>query len=284
MNKLKNSLIDKLIKANPKSSETQMLLVMSKYQDENGMVWDVSAQNVSREAGISIQSFYNALYSLEEKEIISILKRKNGITVKLVDNDFSNKDFSIGYFNVAKFDFSDPKFSMLPGKAKLMYLYLSRYTQGIHYGLHKGYEFFAELLNVSVRTIRWYFYLLKSRKLLGIGIKRNKAYNYEMNLKITQFLKIQFPQYHENELKYENMKSYIYHNFKRYMPHNPQKLLNDIITIMNQKRAQKDTNFFSKIIDAIDESVLIITQQSGVPVLNAAHINKCLTRRLSMPH
>ena len=121
MQKLKYKVIEKLNTMNATSGEINLLILLSKYQDEKGFVSGVYYKEVCEKLKISYQLFYDLLRSLNYKRIISYEKGSYlDYDVKILDNDFSNENFHDGYFNMNHKIFSNFKFFSLKAKEKLL--------------------------------------------------------------------------------------------------------------------------------------------------------------------
>lgn len=157
MYKLKNSYIDKMIAAKVSKSEIAFLLYLADSQDERGKVHSVYYKDVCEALGISIQKFYDIRVSLAEKNLIRFEKENPAdFMVQLLGNDFSTKDFSCGYLNVASKEFRSKKFTDLKAGAQLLYLFTQRLLNGKHMGVLKFYEDFCEMFQVTRKTLQIY--------------------------------------------------------------------------------------------------------------------------------
>lgn len=282
MYKLKNSYIDKMIANKLSSKEIDFVLHIALYQDESGCVESVYYLDVCKAIKISYQKFYDILYSLYDKGMI-IYEKKNysDFAVTLQGNSFDDVDYTSknvpGYVNVAQNEFNDEQFMSLKAGSKLLYLYSQRFINGKHMLVENFYNEFCRLFNVVRKTMQYYVHELKEAKLLFINIKRNMAYHYEMMMKRSTVLyrkQMDIPS--ENHTYENNIASLIRRNFKRYLPDpaagDP---LNQIASLVTQKRSKQHKNIVDLLINAIKSS---IKQQKDEgqknPILNAALVNK----------
>lgn len=285
MYKLHNTFIDKMIEKKLTSKEIDFVLYIANYQDQSGKVMSVYYKDVCEGIHISVQKFYDILNDLSQKEILTYKKEEYAdVSVVLNGNDFTDKDFSNGYLKVGAIDFQNEKFAKLKAGSKLLYLYMQRFTNGKHAKVAKFYEDFSELLGVKKKTIQAYIHELKNAALLFVSLKRNKAYNYEMNIRNSTVIhrKLRVP--HEIEGHTSNFSSFISRNFKRMLPKDKdkaQKAIQDTVNLIDSQRAKKYNDFTDRVVAAIKESFRIqILEGKKKPVLNAAYVNKCLTESL----
>jgi hypothetical protein len=101
MSKISYQLVDKIIQY-ATGGEIDLILYLARRQNAFGNVRGIYYKDICMELGICKQTFYNALYGLEKKEIIYI-DWTNGRdwNITLIDNVFlSYKDFKKGYLNI----------------------------------------------------------------------------------------------------------------------------------------------------------------------------------------
>ena len=272
------------------SKEVDFLLYIARYQSEAGIVYSVYYKDICNAINISIQKFYDILRCLQLKGLIEYRKENQvDYCITLINNDFRDKDFSHGYLNVVYQDFQKPEFTALKSGAKLLYLYMQRFTEGRHMKLQRFYDEFCERFHVVKKTLQEYlrglnkvFYVISKRK-------RNKAYNYEVCLKNGKTLHYNDDEKHrlgtENDFYKSNISQMIRNNFRKYLPdvlEKQNKILADIAGLC--------INFFSSdtfdapllIVNAIKDSLRIqLEEGKEKPQLNAAHVNICLTMLLN---
>ena len=284
MNKLKNSYIDKMVDQQLSSKEIDFILYIAKYQNESGIISSVYYKDVCSAINISIQKFYDIVNSLQEKDLISTEKiSRADICVTLIGNSFYDKDFSVGYLNVASMDLQNQKFCNMKAGSKLLYLYMQRFIQGKHMLVQNFYEGFCKLFQRSKKSIQVYLHELKANYYLFISKKRNRAYNYEMTIKNSTVLnksKLDVP--YEKDGFIDNIKELIKRNFGQALPEqNQDKVLNDIAGLAVTKKAECYQNIAILIVDAVKASLLQQKKEKKQrPVLNAALINMHLSKAM----
>ena len=269
------------------SKEIDFILYIANYQDDSGKVMSVYYKDICEQINISIQKFYDILNSLSEKGIITYKKEEYAdVSVIINDNDFTGKDFKKGYLKVAKTNFQDEKFTSLKAGSKLLYLYMQRFTAGKHSFVAKFYSDFCKLLGVKKKTVQAYIHELKAASLLFVSLKRNKAYNYEVNVKNSTVLHYKNNLPHESEGRLSNLSAFIRRNFRRMLPKSSSKAdkaVRDIVNLTDTQRAKEYPDFTQRIVDAIKESFRIqLSEGKDKPIINAAYVNKCLTEKLQI--
>lgn len=287
MYKLKNSYIDNMISAKLSSREIDFILYIARFQDDSGTVWSVYYKEICEAIHISIQKFYDIIDSLTDKGLITWKKENPAdIVVSLIGNDFSSKDFSSGYLNVAKKDFQSEKFLKMKAGSKLLFLYLQRFINGKHMLVQNFYDEFCRIFKVTAKSLQQYLHQLKKNFFLFISKKRNRAYRYEMTMKNSTVLdhKSHFDIGREKEGYFANLGDMIKRKYKRFLPDkDPDRVINDVIRLMDSERIRGLGDFMSYILRAIESS---INQQRSEgkkhPWLNAALINKKLTKIIEM--
>lgn len=287
MYKLKNSYIDQMIKNRTTSKEIDFLLYISMFQDEHGKVNSVYYKDVCESVGFSVQTFYDVIDSLQRKGLIRYYKVNSAdITVTLIDNDFSDGDFSCGYLKVSSKKFQDKRFLNLKWGSKLLYLYMQRFSSGRHMLVSEFYKRFCEFLGVTAKSIQRYLLELKNSALLFASRKRNKAYHYEMNLKNSTVLDLSEPDIMAESTAFtENICSLIQCNFKKYLPDNERKksiLLYNLASLSGQQRF-RGMDPIHYLIDTISLSLRIQKKEKRKSiVLSAPYVNKLMSERSSL--
>lgn len=282
MYKLKNTYIDRMISNKLTSKEIDFILHIAMYQDDTGRVVSVYYKDICTAIGVSNQGFYNILNSLKNKEMISYEKKHRAdIQVTLIDNDFSNKDFAEGYLKVAGSDFGSKKFRELKAGAKLLYLYMQRFTNGKHMFVQNFYKEFSKRFSIGKKCLQTWLTELKKRFLLFISVKRNKANNYEMMMKNSTVLHIKekkVPQEKQTFLK--NIEELVERNYFTKMPDNKREkanVLRDIAKLAEAERVKKHRNFPTFILKAVERSFGRQRDEGKKETkLNAALVNICL--------
>lgn len=282
MYKLKNTYIDRMINNKLTSKEIDFILHIAMYQDDTGRVISVYYKEICAAIDVSIQGFYNILNSLRDKKMISYEKKHRAdIQVVLIGNDFSGRNFEQGYLKVAGSDFGSKKFRDLKAGAKLLYLYMQRFTNGKHMLVQNFYEEFSRIFSIGKKCLQTWLTELKKKFLLFTSVKRNKANNYEMMMKnstVLQFKKEKVP--HEKLTYLHNIESFIERNFSTKMPKNKRdkdKTLRDIAKLAEADRVKKYINFPTFIFNAVERSFIRQKEEGKKePKLNAALVNICL--------
>lgn len=283
MYKLKNSYVDRMIDAGISKSEVAFILHVAQYQDDYGTVHSVYYKDVCAAIGISVQKFYDILASLSRKALI-LYEKVNAadFRVRLLDNDFSDNDFSGGYINVAEKDFHKDAFTGLKAGAQLLYLYSQRFANGRHMLLSNFYEEFCRKFRVKHKTLQIYVQELKEKKLLFISKKRNKAYNYEMTMRRSHCLDRKGIIPHEKDGYILNIKKLILANFGRYLTRADDKGVDNVASLAEQQRALAHRDFPSLIVGAIKDSFKLQREEKRKRFsFNAALVNKILTQKLA---
>lgn len=129
MQKIKSSVLQNLIDKRVTGKELDLILYMSRYQDEYGRCQGIYYREACDTLGMSFQSFYNVLLSLQDKGII-IVKRESRIDYDVIicGNNFADKDFSSGYINTNQKIFYSSEFYGLKANEKLLIMELMRIT------------------------------------------------------------------------------------------------------------------------------------------------------------
>ena len=282
MYKLKNTYIDRMISNKLTSKEIDFILHIAMYQDDTGRIISVYYKDICASIGVSNQGFYNILNSLRDKEMISYEKKyRADIQVTLLGNDFSNRNFEQGYLKVAGSDFGAKKFQELKAGAKLLYLYMQRFTNGKHMLVQNFYEEFSKIFSIGKKCLQTWLTDLKKKFLLFTSVKRNKANNYEMMMKNSTVLHLKKGKVpHEKQTFLKNIQELVERNFPRKMPNNKRekaKTLKDIAKLSEAQRVKKYINFPSFLLKAIENSFIRQKEEGKKePKLNAALVNICL--------
>ncbi len=172
-----------------KPTEMDLLYYLVFNQDNStGEVLGVKYKDVSEATGMVKQSFYNSLYSLQKKNIITYQRHEDGAfyTVKILDNDFpDNISRSKGYINLKRTVFHSKEFKELKPQEKYLVLYFYKRThenQGSFcIYVQNLYKNLTLLLGVTDRVVRSYLHSL--RQFFSIGIVRGKYYiTYKHNI------------------------------------------------------------------------------------------------------
>lgn len=183
MQKIKNSIIDKMIAAKVTSKEFDFVIYLSRFQNSRGRVAGIHYKELCEEMGMSYQSFYDVKQSLVEKGIISSESSERGDhDIVILDNEFRNEfDVKAGYINTNHNIFFMQEFYELKAGAKLLAAWLMKVCfagkSSFEIRLEKFYsEEYLEKFGVSKRMLHYYLMSLKNAELFSVGVKDGKYY------------------------------------------------------------------------------------------------------------
>ena len=164
MQKIKLTVLENLIKKKVTSKELDFILQISQYQNEAGEIRGVYYRDFSD--CMSIQSFYDVKASLKEKGIIEVKKNSDiDYDITILGNDFTDKDFSVGYISTSHAIFKNQKFKGLKANEKLLVMDLMKITYSNKgswkIGAHEFFKRYKELFGVTLRVIRSYMHSIK---------------------------------------------------------------------------------------------------------------------------
>lgn len=183
MQKLDFNIIDKLIAYHRAkkltSKELNLILYLSQYQEESGLVRGVYYKDVCSESGMSIQSFYAAKEALERKGIIKVTKSHyTDFDITINDNNWNERAFRESYLNTNCCLFKNPVFKKFSAGEKLLSILFLRINlvsnRSFEIGVDKFYREYSKKLGIKKRILQRYLHTLKS--LFAIGIKDGKYY------------------------------------------------------------------------------------------------------------
>lgn len=182
MRKLKASILDNLIRERVTSSEIDLVIWLSHYQNDEGLVRGVHYQSVCEELNIAFQTFYNAKNRLEDKKIIEVTESYPGdYDIRIVGNSFAGVDLRPGksaenYINTGLPVFYSKDFFTLCAKEKLLTMLFIKMARagGRSYriGTTNFFNKYTMLFGVKKRTLQ--NYITKIRTFFSIGIKDKK--------------------------------------------------------------------------------------------------------------
>lgn len=190
MQKLRRVVLDNMISAGLTGLQVDMMLYLSQYQDEYGRITGVYYRAVCKETGMSIQSFYNVLRSLQEKQLISMVKNdRTDWDIQILNNDchdFGNRRKLIGqYLNTNQSMLFCEPFRSLSGNAKMLAMFLLRrcgenshnkkYAAGFRQKPEGFFKALMEMLHVSKRVILSYLKDLEPLFSLGTMIDEHSG-------------------------------------------------------------------------------------------------------------
>ena len=175
MQKLKLSVIDKMITSKLTSAEVNFILVVSRYQDETGKVIGVYYKDICKELDISYQKFYDIKNSLVDKGIIRASKESyTDWDITICNNNFSNPDsYKEGYINTNHKIFFDKNFFALKAGEKLLAMHFLKICfagrGSVMIGVERFYKDYTKLFGISKRVIQ--NYMTSLRIFFSIGVK-----------------------------------------------------------------------------------------------------------------
>lgn len=183
MQKLKNSIVDKMIAARLTSNEIDFLIYVSRFQNDDGRVSGIHYKEVCEAMNMSYQGFYDVKNSLEEKGFISS-EKSNRIDhdITILNNGFrSEDDVKEGYINTNHNMFYREDFFALKAGAKLLAMHMMKVTfagkGSFDIGVDTFYDEktgFPKRFGVSKRVMR--NYLMQLKAFFSIGIKDKKYF------------------------------------------------------------------------------------------------------------
>lgn len=150
-------------------------------QDEKGKVKGVHYKDVVKDTGMCKQSFYNSMQELYEKGIIKKPEKIDDgsyYNIFIYDNDFSNKDFDLGYVNLQCKTFHQKKFKNMKSHEKYLVLYFLMCTHenssSFKIKPKTLYENLTKLFGITKRVVRSYIHSI--REFFSVGIKNELYY------------------------------------------------------------------------------------------------------------
>jgi len=180
MQKLKYSVLDKMILNKCTSAEVNFICHIAKYQKDDGTVQGVYYKKICEELDCADQTFYDVMKSLEKKKIIKRVKASYyDWDIVILDNDFTEaikRKFSEEedrYINLNHDIFYKKEFMGLKAGEKLLamkFLIICFSGKGSYnLGLKKFYKDYMKLFGVTKRALQNY---LKNLKIFfSIGVK-----------------------------------------------------------------------------------------------------------------
>ena len=183
MQKIKNSIVDRMIAQKCTANEINFLIYVSAYQDITGRVTGVHYKDVCDATGMSIQGYYDTKASLEEKGFIVCEKCDySDCDITIVGNAYDGEKYNRGgYINTSHNIFSQNEFYQLKAGAKLLALKLliiSFSGKGFfEIGVKKFYDKengYQTRFGVGKRVMR--SYLMSLKPFFSIVIKDGKYY------------------------------------------------------------------------------------------------------------
>ena len=176
--KLKNYVLDRMLCADLTKAEIDFIIEISHYQEESGRVHGVYYKTICEAIGISYETFYITMRSLEEKGFLQLEKSHyTDWDIIIKDNDFSYAGaLKEGYISTGHDFFYADSFKSLKAKEKLLAMQLLKISganKRYKIGMEIFFSKYEKLLKVTKRTIQTYLCSLK--KFFKISVK-NKLY------------------------------------------------------------------------------------------------------------
>lgn len=179
--KIKYSLLDTWSACKLTNMEIIFLLHIACFQSEyeSGRIIGIYYRDVCSACRMSIQTFYDVLYSLADKSVITYTRINDDYDITILDNDFSYEgSYKEGYINVSRKVFDSKSFRSLKAKEKMLFLLFMKVThengKSYQIGTEKFYEKYTNLLGVTKNILRTYLHSL--RKFFSIGRKDGKYF------------------------------------------------------------------------------------------------------------
>lgn len=209
MQKIKFDVFKALFDKNLTLCEVDFILALARVQDERGCVYGMHYAEMMDLTGMSIQSFYNCINSLEKKEIIKVVHQNGDYDITILGNDFSlfsEKDYKnrkVKYININNGMINDHKFKLLKAKQKLLALQLCNINSASLKKTHtikkaNFYGTYTKLLGVGQRTLRKYL------KMLQLFFRIDEK-NGSLGFTLRDFFKSKKSEKTENQITYERL-------------------------------------------------------------------------------
>lgn len=209
MQKIKCSVLEKMIEAGVTSKEFDFLIYISRFQDESGRVSGVYYKEVCEKMNMSYQGFYDTKKSLVEKGLIYSNKNSEiDHDITIVGNsyygvtDLKKVPYVSTYHNI----FMEKEFFKLKVGAKLLAmraLNLSRMGRGtMVIGIDKFYKEYPKAFGVTKRVMR--NYLMQLKPFFTIILRNGKYHIIPISEKVYAEKvknKNEIDKYRENEVK-----------------------------------------------------------------------------------
>jgi hypothetical protein len=106
MQKIKRQIVDRLMREIISQNQLNLFIHIAQFQNDGGIVNNLYYKDICLYLKMNPQTFYNSLYALENKGLISVSGRHGSFDIRIIDNYFlSKKDYREGYLDLAKFPF-----------------------------------------------------------------------------------------------------------------------------------------------------------------------------------
>lgn len=218
MQKLSYAVLDKLIEKHVTSAEIDVLLYISRYQNNQGVAEGIYYKTVCEELNIVYQTFYDVKESLVEKGIIAVEKNHYlDYDIKILDNDFSHpEDWKQGYLNTNYEMFASSQFRNLKAGAKLLAMDLMKNNlaggRSYHCKTDNFFKIFMNKFQICKRTLQEYLKML--RLLFYIGVKEHQYWITIRNFAKEKQLGSENSNYHKNSIEVAIRRNRITHTRK----------------------------------------------------------------------
>lgn len=157
MHKIRKSVIDEILLQKCTGAEIKFLLFISQYQSKHGTVRHVRCKDICLAIGISKQTFYNILKSLQEKKVIRVLREVAGeYSVTILNNAFLEyKDYGKGKgYITSQYDFlHESTFHGLKANAKRLALKMLRVLYNKDKSFSARYKVFLQWVGIKNKRI-----------------------------------------------------------------------------------------------------------------------------------
>lgn len=270
--KIKYGIIKRL--AGLTNKEWDLLLYIGMRQDEAGALEGLYYRDALKATGMCRQSFYASLYALARKGVIQYERLELDYNVRILDNDFTDKDYSAGYINLNRKVFRTLRFKELKAHEKFLLLDFLKITHENSASYQVGRDYFFEkytrLLGVTTRVIRGY--LRRLRKFFSIGIKDKKYFiTYLHSVFRDRFPRSEELQRFDHCVKRECWRKHIAYGGEA---------VRDASGLVGQYKALKNSTeeMLETLYAAIRKSVE--GQPKKERALNARYVHKCLKEAL----
>lgn len=175
-----------MLKLNMTKSEVDFMLELSHYQDDTGTVYGVYYKDMCQSIGISYETFYVVLRSLEQKKLISYRKDFYGDwDIRIMNNDFSHANYTDGYISTGHDLFYSIAFKALKANEKLLalqFLKIVGASKRYYVNTANFFKKYCDILGVARRTLALYLHSLKE----FFGIVK-KGENFAITAKATTY-------------------------------------------------------------------------------------------------
>ena len=283
MQKIKESVLNHMLKSNMTSAEVNFIIYISHFQDDTGKVVGIHYKDICNAIDVSYQTFYDVVKNLEKKNIIKTDRTLRDYpgewTIQILNNDFTgycDQEKKESYISTGHDIFYKKAFLQLKAKEKLLAMHLikiaganqTKVKDGLgkfHIGVKKFYEEYSRLLGVTERVLQKYLTSLK--EFFYIGIKNR---NYWMTPR-TDIYKDKAPG-DMSQIK-KHVRNIICRRNKIVAPYHWDEL-KDTVELLHQYKEQPD--LVSKLLKAVSKSF-----QKGEVEESVKAIKQEKTRKLS---